>query len=1408
MRNDASQLTGVALRKYETLYHAVINLLTKDLPGNGSRVLNVPRGRYKAPINPVVKNLIGKFIDSLQSEKFAAVTAAVLEAATTGRAKAISDPEKYIGDVTEVLRDTAASEIVHPLLAVLEKPLTDSAYSAIESAFEIETELVSALTDETARQMPDALNALTLKSEDAPLKAVLAEFFDEAQARQHLKDFFDGFSTADAWQEVRDLNGLTRMAENQQLYLYIGDLRFANSLYPVVYIPLTVTQDDESGDFRLELDAHLYVNKRAIEFVAQELELSIAHQKSDAIDDRILYLEPGAAPAGEIDRIFARLQSLFDLDCALKLSDGPRAAKSSRVRLSTAAYFAVFDRSDEALLNDYEALLSELRSEPDSVGSLFEKIIHGFLLDNPIDVGDKVRQFWDGLEVPGRLVTESPIPLNEEQRKALTALENPEVNFVTIQGPPGTGKSHTVSAIAFDCILKGRTVLVLSDKTEALDVVENKLTQAINQVRPNEDFRNPILRLGRTGGNYATLLSHASIARISDQYHATASRRREIEQNICSARETLERNIRETIQQLSQISLDDIEGLQKLEEIIGRHAPEVVAALEEGTLPDLESQLNEVLEWQRSGAKAAAVDLLDRADVETVGDVLRVMRKATLGSNLGILAAKRKPCSIFRTLRPGDGRTLQQLVARYDELRMPLFGYLFRRGKVRKLNAEVADRLPVENFLDLHRRLADLRGLCELLPKAEAVTRSWGASDEEFSELYEAIVHRNEQFPDSGPMLHLMGAIGKAFSAWNLPSFAGWKIGEGGRFAKPTDALGFGVAVANLVRLWKLLTGSEAKVPIFDYVAERDELQQLCAAKMTFEMDGRFVRFCNESAATARVLAAIIRKKQKFPTENFTSLRDAFPCIIASVREFAEYIPLQTDMFDLVVIDEASQVSVAQALPALLRAKKVLVLGDENQFSNVKSAYASNERNTAYVADLLSYFRTKVSDRSGDLERVAKFNVKNSVLDFFEFIRNYNIMLRKHFRGYQELISFSSDYFYGKRLQAVKLRGKPIEEVIKFTEVEHDGRPEKYRNTNSIEAEFILEQLDQFLEMEKPPTVGVITPFREQVALLSRLVLERPNARDYQDALRLKIMTFDTCQGEEREIILYSMVATREHDALNYIFPVDMTDAGQKVAGDLRFQRLNVGFSRAQECIHFVLSKPVEEFPGSILAALNHYRRILEEKDKADPGNTDPNSPMEKRLLGWLRATQFYQENRDSIELRPQFPIGEYLRQLDPGYHHPKYRVDFLLTYRDDEESAPVNVVIEYDGFKEHFVETERVNQGNWAFYYKPEDVERQVTLESYGYKFLRVNRFNLGSDPVNTLSDRLQKLLGTIERNNNNHKVVDRIQDDAAALANGEKKFCRKCQKTKPLKAFFDKALRGGTGSYGRYCLQCKQGR
>jgi hypothetical protein len=56
---------------------------------------------------------------------------------------------------------------------------------------------------------------------------------------------------------------------------------------------------------------------------------------------------------------------------------------------------------------------------------------------------------------------------------------------------------------------------------------------------------------------------------------------------------------------------------------------------------------------------------------------------------------------------------------------------------------------------------------------------------------------------------------------------------------------------------------------------------------------------------------------------------------------------------------------------------------------------------------------------------------------------------------------------------------------------------------------------------------------------------------------------------------------------------MNLMNAEERAADAIKYQRLNVGFSRAKECIHFVLSKPIERFSGSARVALQHLRRLL-----------------------------------------------------------------------------------------------------------------------------------------------------------------------------------------------------------------------
>ena len=145
--------------------------------------------------------------------------------------------------------------------------------------------------------------------------------------------------------------------------------------------------------------------------------------------------------------------------------------------------------------------------------------------------------------------------------------------------------------------------------------------------------------------------------------------------------------------------------------------------------------------------------------------------------------------------------------------------------------------------------------------------------------------------------------------------------------------------------------------------------------------------------------------------------------------------------------------------------------------------------------------------------------------------------------------------------------------------------------------------------------------------------------------------------------------------------------------GDKKAQRLNVGLSRVQERMVFVLSKKPDDYNNEIGNAIRFIHNIYDSEEKLPKkSQLDPKSPMEAKVLDWFKQTSFYLENKDKIEVKSQFPIGEYFKQLYTEYNHPKFVVDFLVIFNSN---GKTNSVIKYDGLKEHFENTDLITDGS-----------------------------------------------------------------------------------------------------------------
>ncbi len=391
------------------------------------------------------------------------------------------------------------------------------------------------------------------------------------------------------------------------------------------------------------------------------------------------------------------------------------------------------------------------------------------------------------------------------------------------------------------------------------------------------------------------------------------------------------------------------------------------------------------------------------------------------------------------------------------------------------------------------------------------------------------------------------------------------------------------------------------------------------------------------------------------------TLLAAFPCWASTTYHLSQILPVNPGMFDLVIFDEASQCDLASAIPALYRANRVLVVGDPKQLNHV-----------VFLGKQAEYSSFAKNNVPPEVQANYRFST-NSLFDVAEHLvpQNNYFMLDEHFRSDPHIIGFSNEQFYDKGIrimtQKPKMGFNDFERAIQIDYV-NGRRTEGAANPKEIEE--IFKHVRQIIDQspsDKPTTIGILSPFRDQVNAITKSL---PNYLTLTEVEKHKIVvgTAHSLQGDEKDIVVlsFSIAPDFHHGTLNFlekpnVFNVSITRAKKKLIVITSVKQTDLPNGLLKEFFIHAEKTPLETIPRSIF-----------------------DSKFEEQVARALEQAGF---------------------KVWPQYQAAGFYIDLVVS--DGKNS----VAVECDG-PTHFEMKEGQN-----FY----DIWRQSILERAGWKFLRI---------------------------------------------------------------------------------------
>lgn len=401
------------------------------------------------------------------------------------------------------------------------------------------------------------------------------------------------------------------------------------------------------------------------------------------------------------------------------------------------------------------------------------------------------------------------------------------------------------------------------------------------------------------------------------------------------------------------------------------------------------------------------------------------------------------------------------------------------------------------------------------------------------------------------------------------------------------------------------------------------------------------------------------------------------PCMLMSPLSIAQYLPPDQDLFDIVIFDEASQITPWDAVGSIGRGRQLVLAGDQKQMppTNFFSRGSATVDEDAMV------------DLESILDECVSASIPRRSLDW-------------HYRSrHDSLIAFSNSRYYDGKLVTFPAP-ETRETAVEWHRV--DGVYAKgTEQTNAIEAKAIVAEAKRRLAGKAPgdTSLGIVTLNSKQQDLIEDL-LEQARKGDaafdahFADDLEepVFVKNLETVQGDERDTIILGITfgpveAGARKMSMNF-GPLNK-DGG--------WRRLNVAVTRARKAMLLFTSFDAGMIDLSKTASqavrdLKHYiefadrgPRALAEVHSDSIGETE--SPFEDAVKGMLE--------RRGWSVRPQIGVSGY--RIDLGIVDPDNPGDFLAG-------------IECDGAMYHSALTAR-----------DRDKVRQAVLEGLGWTILRI---------------------------------------------------------------------------------------